>query len=53
MQLKVQAASEFQTVQVYTFKTTFRIGRMSAGSTQPTAARNSLIVEFQSWMVRG
>ena len=48
MQLKIQAVREFQTVQVYTFKTTFRIGRMRAGSTQPMAARNSLIVEFQS-----
>ena len=30
MQLKIQEVREFQTVQVCTFKTTFRIGKMTA-----------------------
>ena len=40
MQLKIQTVHEFQIVQVCTFKTTFRIGRMTA-----MAARNSLTVD--------
>ena len=53
MQFKIQAVREFQTVQVCTFKTAFRIGRMTAYGGSEFLDCWCISDEFQSWMVRG
>ena len=53
MQLKIQAVREFPTVQVCTFKTTFRIGKMTAYGGSEFIDCWCISDEFQSWMVRG
>ena len=53
MQLKMQAVCEFQTAHVCTFKSTFRIGRMTVYGGSEFLDCWCISDEFQSSMVRG